>query len=316
MSRKQTIFIASSKEGENIAQKVKEFLEPDFLCIIWSDRGIFQFNHSTFDTLIRKSAAVDMAIIVATADDSVYSRKKSYEAIRDNVLFEAGLFLGRLGANRSYIIADEKVKIPTDYSGISLPFFSTKKGGQLLDENKFSETLSLLKDTMLEASLHHDFHLLPATSLAIGYFNNFVLPCANAIHSEELYSGEKDKLKCKLKILIPTRLEIAYANCLQVLKLHNYVDDKIQSDARIFGVLRNTSETSYKEFVDIPTTLGTLAITIDKVFPTNYVGVCNEKQILYLSQQNLFKDTIEFLINENQITKRYVETRVTDFDRM
>jgi len=37
----------------------------------------------------------------------------------DNVLFEYGLFLGRVGLDRAFVIAQKEAKIPTDLLGIT-----------------------------------------------------------------------------------------------------------------------------------------------------------------------------------------------------
>jgi CRP/FNR family cyclic AMP-dependent transcriptional regulator len=54
--------------------------------------------------------------------DTSESRGQSYASPRDNVLFELGLFMGRLGPKRVFIVheADVNLKLPADLAGIGV----------------------------------------------------------------------------------------------------------------------------------------------------------------------------------------------------
>jgi hypothetical protein len=64
----------------------------------------------------------DFAILVLSPDDIVQSRNDSNLGPRDNVIFELGLFMGRLGRERTFAVHQRNahVKIPTDLSGVTL----------------------------------------------------------------------------------------------------------------------------------------------------------------------------------------------------
>jgi predicted nucleotide-binding protein with TIR-like domain len=51
-----------------------------------------------------------------------FSKDELLPSVRDNVLFECGLFMGRLGRDRVFIVYDQtiKLKIPSDLAGITL----------------------------------------------------------------------------------------------------------------------------------------------------------------------------------------------------
>lgn len=65
-----------------------------------------------------------------TPDDRMESRGEKGWSARDNVLFELGMFLGKLGRERTFIFVQETgekgkdVKIPADLAGITIPRFS------------------------------------------------------------------------------------------------------------------------------------------------------------------------------------------------
>ena len=92
---KPAVFIGSSKESLDVARQLSRLLAPAVNCTIW-DNGFFSLNDSTFDTLLTKSALYDSGIILLTKDDKSLIRGKIKITPRDNTVFEAGLFYGRL----------------------------------------------------------------------------------------------------------------------------------------------------------------------------------------------------------------------------
>lgn len=96
------IFIGSSTEGLDIAQKVKDFFSTDFDCYLWND-GMFKYNENYLETLLKEANLFDYGILVFTKDDFTKSREQQFDSPRDNVVFEFGLFLGRLGRDNAFI---------------------------------------------------------------------------------------------------------------------------------------------------------------------------------------------------------------------
>ena len=72
------------------------------------------------EDLLAQIDTSDFAAFVFGTNDKVISRKEEHHAPRDNIVFELGLFMGRLGRNRAYIIKEHKsnLKIPTDLLGV------------------------------------------------------------------------------------------------------------------------------------------------------------------------------------------------------
>jgi hypothetical protein len=61
---------------------------------------------------------IDASIFICTEDDKTDYRGKEIKTPRDNVIFEHGLFLGKLGAGKSVIIKKGNVTLPNDIDGI------------------------------------------------------------------------------------------------------------------------------------------------------------------------------------------------------
>ena len=68
---------------------------------------------------IEKNSDVGCAIILMTADDlgKAVSEDDCKKRPRQNVVFEAGYFLGKLGAERVIMLYDEGIEAPGDLSG-------------------------------------------------------------------------------------------------------------------------------------------------------------------------------------------------------
>ena len=60
------------------------------------------------------------AICLFTADDLAKRKDGSIESprARQNVVFETGFFMGRLGRSRVAILADSGIEMPSDLSGV------------------------------------------------------------------------------------------------------------------------------------------------------------------------------------------------------
>lgn len=113
------VFIASSVEGLTVAYAVQANLDHDCDSTAWP-QGVFRVSTAPLDSLITQLENSDFAIFVFTPDDEVTMRKTTVDTIRDNVLFELGLFLGRLGRERCFIVAPNvQMHIPTDLIGLT-----------------------------------------------------------------------------------------------------------------------------------------------------------------------------------------------------
>ncbi|GEM_PF-1607392 len=120
------IFIGSSVEGVNIAKGIQANLHHTAWAKVWTQA--FPLSSMTLDALLQNSKDYDFAIFVFSADDEVKLRGKNYLVARDNVIFEAGLFMGVHGRNRCFIVApndDPNLHFPSDFSGFTFATYDT-----------------------------------------------------------------------------------------------------------------------------------------------------------------------------------------------
>ena len=127
-----SIFIGSSTEGLDVAREVELQLQHDAITTIWKD-GVFGLGSGTLESLMKVLEQFDFAVMVLSPDDLIESRSQSYASPRDNVLFELGLFMGKLGRSRVFIVheQDANLKLPSDLAGITVSPYRKRDDGNL-----------------------------------------------------------------------------------------------------------------------------------------------------------------------------------------
>jgi nucleoside 2-deoxyribosyltransferase len=125
---KPSVFIGSSSEALQAADALFEHLEQDANVYVW-DGDIFKPSVDGLTSLMDAASQADFAVFVFSGDDISHSKQMEQLAPRDNVVFELGLFMGKLGPERTFIVVDreDKPKIPTDLLGITT--LSYRKAG-------------------------------------------------------------------------------------------------------------------------------------------------------------------------------------------
>lgn len=305
------IFIASSSEGKAVAQAVKQQFTDIEQVDIWYE-NVFQINRSYFDSLNRAANLYDFAIVCLTPDDMLSSRGQEQLAPRDNVLFELGLFMGRLGTNRAFVVADESVRILSDLQGITLATYRQPPGGGSLMSavgNACTKIRNVIEGEMARSGLG----FLPSTSLAIGYFNNFVMKIVEVLEDEEpdlidLGDGSQPvRLKFEdyhLRILIPPSLSRLERDMTRSKRTRKLKQVQIKTKYRDFPFFitgeYEPGVSSILQLMDIPTTIRASREIIEKIFPDQGVGYNDQEQEM-LAQREIknFKKALEFLISKS-----------------
>ena len=117
---RQRIFIGSSSEKLHIARKIASDLSQDHEPTVWNE-GIFDLSKDILSGLLDRLDHSDAAVFVLAPDDITRFRGENINTARDNVVFELGLFIGRLGRERTYFVVPSGVKdlhLPTDLLGL------------------------------------------------------------------------------------------------------------------------------------------------------------------------------------------------------
>lgn len=284
---KRKIFIGSSKEGSEAAKKIKNSINEkcqDWLvCELWNEGKVFDVNKGTLECLIKASRKYDYGIFIASNDDLTSKRWKLYRTIRDNVLFEMGLFLGSLGLDRAFLVTHSKITLPSDFNGVTTIRYSKTN----IDE-KINDIITELNKTK------NSFCPKPIASaaLAMGYYENYIYPLLKKLSSITT--------QYELEICIPKNL-----NKIEDQKNHYFNET---SSIKIFEERPTVYEYGKfpNKYWDIPTTLGTLKQLIDLIIPSIEIGNNQEKDEWLEYELRNFTGTLNVLINKYPMHKNKV----------
>ena len=143
--RKPRLFIASSVESFQIAEAVNVNLDHECEVTIWKN-GTFKLSSTTIEDLVAKSSSVDFALFIFAPDDIATIRERKEHVVRDNVLFEMGLFIGAIGKERSFILKprNQEMHLPTDLLGTTpADYDANRSDGDLVSST--NRACSLIK---------------------------------------------------------------------------------------------------------------------------------------------------------------------------
>jgi hypothetical protein len=272
MTRKRNIFIGCSKKERSLAEQAKEVLESDFDVTIWDDSlwetstEAFKLNDSILQGLLRSSLQFDFAIMIGTTDDKVEKKGEIVLQARDNVLFELGLFMGRMGLRNCAFIVDRQLDIMEDLKGIILSKFEYN------NETSFKIAAEKVKQSFIK-NQDCAVNFFPSATLAAAYFENLILPTYYYLVGSNGLEIEGEKYKnWKFKIVIPKSLAKDVNVQFQSYKNDNEIKGlTIEAPGRVRKLLLETNiENGIPVIVDFPTILAGINHAIKHLLPNEF----------------------------------------------
>jgi len=316
MDRRPTIFIASSDEALPIARAVKEQFAKHTGVDIWNE-NIFTVNRNYLDTLLNRASYYEYFIAVFAPDDVVTRRKKLVQVTRDNVIFEFGLFLGRLGPNRAFLILQEGVDLFSDWSGIEIARFPKGKANEI---PAVGAACDKIRRQMIEAEKLVNFTSLPSTALAMGYYSNFLKGVFDAFNLSDTFSVvERDD---RGQIVKETTYRVADQRPTVHVQLPERLEDlePTRLNERTSAYRRISIKTRWREFnfyvgdpdknarsmdlFDIPTTMLSSKIAIERVFTREFLDRDRTEAALESREIANFERTLRIMVPPD-IEKKY-----------
>lgn len=297
---KKRIFIGSSSEELGTANIVKGLLENDFDVVVWDEKlwdngPVFRLNNNFLSDLLLSTLKFDFGILIGTKDDKVESRGEVFMQARDNVLFELGLFIGRLGLDKCAFLVNKDVKILSDFGGVKLSIF---------DNDNLIEKVNEIKEMFKNASLN-DLNFFPSSTLASTYYENFVrLVCEYNIQNNGFTFKGKKYTKSIFKILIPKSItdntNIQSKSIQNKMNLNDEVSFGTASRKRSVRV-SSSIENDTLILADFPTNLKGIQYAISNLLPVisskqdkEYILILNRELDKYITSLQLIIDRNDF----------------------
>lgn len=302
---KPNIFIGSSLAGYESAKKVKECLSIIGDCYLWKDDAAWETNVSTFDNLLKMASYFDFGVFVATADDLTLMNDNIVIEPRDNVILEMALFLGALGKDKSFLLVEKGIKLPSDFNGIYMPRFDA--GDNATIENACQEFSGKIEE---HYRLGH-LSLYPTTALAIGYYKNFVAGMVDSLHNEPtLNYEEKDFTNFKLKIVMPNDLHGSIREkAAQFYKKHGFSQNTLKTRFRPHPAWfqLDTDDAPNAVMYDMPSTLTGIDDAIEMILQKGYQGRTKLQGVIEQRELNNFRRVLQIQIDKSPFAREVVE---------
>ncbi|HEY5535875.1 MAG TPA: STING domain-containing protein [Ignavibacteria bacterium] len=306
---KSKLFIGSSSEELKLAENAKSLLEKDFEVTIWNekvwDTSVFKINQNFLADLLKASLQYDFGILLGTVDDRVIFKGKEVLQPRDNILFELGLFTGRLGTSKCAFIIDKEIKVLTDFTGLTLAYFDKS------DPTGFENAVNQIKDLFL-ASTDDEVNFFPSATLASVYFENLIVPiCRFVIENGGFTDNDTHYKKCKVTVIMPNRIDDDVN--LQFEKLKSSIATKNVS-FKYAGRPRQISiDTQIKsdilEFIDFPTIITGINHAISNLLPNDFNKLSPDYSSILERELRRFITTLKKLLIRNGFDEMVVVKR-------
>jgi hypothetical protein len=118
---KPSVFIGSSSEEIDLALGIQSNLESVADPSVWT-QGIFALSGTTMGSLLDALERTDFGVFVLGPTDVLKMRGQTFQAPRDNLVFELGLSIGRIGRDRTYFVVPNNhgdLHLPSDLLGVT-----------------------------------------------------------------------------------------------------------------------------------------------------------------------------------------------------
>ncbi|PSV99135.1 TIR domain-containing protein [Photobacterium iliopiscarium] len=190
------IFIGSSAESLRIVNACIEILDHSSEVVPWT--SIFESGEATLESLVSTSKSVDFALFVLSPDDVTDIRGVKKLTVRDNVVFELGLFIGAIGRKRCFMLMprDMDVDFPTDLHGINKLSFKA---------NRFDNKLDLAVSAPCSNIIRRMEDLGSYVITTDSNINN--LPPAQQVNTQHADYSVDDEQFCLMLELLETNIE-------------------------------------------------------------------------------------------------------------
>lgn len=293
---KKKIFIGSSSEELKLAEQAKLLLEEDFDVTIWNekvwDTSVFKINQNFLADLLKATLQFDFGILLGTNDDKVNFRGNEVLQPRDNVLFELGLFTGRLGTSKCAFLIDKEIKLLSDFGGLSLAHFEVD------NNDSFVTAVKQIRD-LFNSSSDDELNFFPSSTLASVYLENLIVPiCRFLIENGGFTVNKKHFKKCSVKVIIPDRINDDVNLQFEKIKSSFQIESvsfKYAGRPRYINIDTQIKDETL-EFIDFPTIITGINYAISNLLPNDFNRLSPDYNTILERELRRFITTLKKLL--------------------
>jgi CAP12/Pycsar effector protein, TIR domain len=154
MSEQVKMFLGSSGEGSDLARRLQEQLQSELgqatRVVHWKEAFAFPLGATTIESLEGILDEYEFAVLLFTPDDALRNPAKGDWVVRDNVLLETGLFMGRLGRERTFVVLGlaQDVNVPSDLQGVTHAVYTPPDPSVATGQADFSDACSKILEAV------------------------------------------------------------------------------------------------------------------------------------------------------------------------
>jgi hypothetical protein len=224
--RPPRIFIGSSSEHTLIAATIQEELDNDAKVTIWT-QDIFKPGNNIIDDLNEALSQSDFGLFVFTPDDIINIKGETKQATRDNVVFELGLCMGKLGKNRTFFITPEEAgtnfRICSDLAGINFLKYKANRDDNL--NAALGPACNQIRRQIKKLGIRRDsIDILQSQKDVYAYVFNHLNPYNNIALTQNFLKASPDRRFLRID-------DVIFA--LDIL-VHHYVPQFIEPRMRVY----------------------------------------------------------------------------------
>lgn len=307
---KPRVFVASSSESKDVAFALQENLEEYTDVTVWS-QGFFDLTDVIITKLVQSLRNFEFAVFVFSPDDVLLMRGEKHNVVRDNVVFELGLFIGGLGSERTFIIAPHgnELRLPSDLAGIVAGRYKTDRDDDNLTAALGPVSQKIRKQIMRKNKKNVDFNA--AISFITDYKdtlqNNKIIDSIVLEHANELIGF----IKALPRGNITVKTQILYEKILECMKSYSefmIIDHDINRWNELINSEDKIGYNTFNYSKDILEYTVGRAIT-DEAYSLKRVFVLNEND---LSDENInrVRKILEIIASHTSTYKDKIETKI------
>jgi len=128
-TNKPRLFIASSSDNLEVAYDLQLALGERVAANVW-DQGAFRLSLTNIESLVEQVRKSDFGAFILAPSDMTEIKTAHQKTVRDNVIFELGLFIGGLGRERCFLVVPSDVTdlhLPTDVLGVTAASYDPQR---------------------------------------------------------------------------------------------------------------------------------------------------------------------------------------------